>query len=109
MDDASALIVMQRQGQAYFARDAERLAQAITSDAQWHFAIGAGAPHGRVRTHCDERRILDTISRSHAGCRSRKSAPTSGAHLINACPLKNALRGIGSRVRDVAATPACAD
>ena len=50
MDDATALIVMQRFGQAYFARDAERLAQAITSDAQWHFAIGADAPHGRVRT-----------------------------------------------------------
>ena len=32
-----------------FARDAVLLAQAITPDAQWHFAMGADAPHGRVR------------------------------------------------------------
>lgn len=49
MNDTTARGVMQRLGQAFFARDAVLLAQAITPDAQWHFAMGADAPHGRVR------------------------------------------------------------
>jgi ketosteroid isomerase-like protein len=53
MDDATALAVMQRFGKAYFSRDPALLAQAITDDAEWHFAIGADAPHGRVRKGVD--------------------------------------------------------
>jgi ketosteroid isomerase-like protein len=49
MDDATATAVMQRFGKAYFKRDPVLLAQAITDDAEWHFAFGADAPHGRVR------------------------------------------------------------
>ena len=49
MDDATATAVMQRFGKAYFKRDPALLAQAITEDAEWHFAFGADAPHGRVR------------------------------------------------------------
>lgn len=49
MDDATASEVMARFAAAYFSRDASRLAQAITDDAEWHFAFGADAPHGRVR------------------------------------------------------------
>ena len=48
MDDATALIVMQRFGQACFAWDARRPALSVTSEAQWHFAFGAAAPQGRV-------------------------------------------------------------
>lgn len=50
MDDTTANEVMQRFGKAFFKRDPALLAQAITADAQWHFAIGAGDPDGRVRT-----------------------------------------------------------
>ncbi len=53
MDDATAIGVMQRFGKAYFGRDRSRLAEAITDDAQWHFAFGPDAPHGRVRTGVD--------------------------------------------------------
>jgi ketosteroid isomerase-like protein len=53
MDDATAIGVMQRFGKAYFSRDRSRLAEAITDDAQWHFAFGPDAPHGRVRTGVD--------------------------------------------------------
>ena len=49
MDDAAALAVMQRFGKAYFKRDATLLEQAITEDAEWHFAFGPDAPDGRVR------------------------------------------------------------
>jgi ketosteroid isomerase-like protein len=49
MDDAAARALMKGFGQAYFARDPALLAQVITSDAQWHFAMGSDAPHGRVR------------------------------------------------------------
>ena len=49
MDDAAALAVMQRFGKAYFSRDRALLEQAITPDAEWHFAFGPDAPHGRVR------------------------------------------------------------
>ena len=49
MDDTTAHAMMQTFGKAYFARDAALLAQVITHDAQWHFAMGSDAPHGRVR------------------------------------------------------------
>jgi ketosteroid isomerase-like protein len=49
MDDAAAFDVMHRFGKAYFSRDAARLEQVITPDAEWHFAFGPDAPHGRVR------------------------------------------------------------
>lgn len=49
MDDAAAYDVMRRFGKAYFSRDAARLEQVITPDAEWHFAFGPDAPHGRVR------------------------------------------------------------
>jgi ketosteroid isomerase-like protein len=49
MNDAAALAVMQRFGKAYFSKDPAQLAQAITPDAEWHFAFGPDAPDGRVR------------------------------------------------------------
>ena len=49
MDDTAALAVMQRFGKAYFSKDPAQLAQAITPDAEWHFAFGPDAPDGRVR------------------------------------------------------------
>ncbi|HPU50563.1 MAG TPA: nuclear transport factor 2 family protein [Burkholderiaceae bacterium] len=50
MDDALATEVMQRFGKAFFKKDPTLLAQAITADAQWLFAIGSDGPDGRVRT-----------------------------------------------------------
>ena len=49
MDDATAIAVMQRFGKAFFSRDPAKLAQAITEDAEWHFALGSDMPDGRVR------------------------------------------------------------
>jgi len=49
MDDATAAEVMKRFGKAFFSRDPAALAQAVTEDAEWHFAIGSDAPDGRVR------------------------------------------------------------
>ena len=49
MDDATAEAVMARFAGAYFNRDAARLAEAITPDAEWHFAFGSDVPDGRVR------------------------------------------------------------
>jgi ketosteroid isomerase-like protein len=49
MDDATAQAVMARFASAYFKRDARRLAEAVTPDAEWHFAFGGGVPNGRVR------------------------------------------------------------
>lgn len=49
MDDAEAQAVMARFGSAYFSKREDRLAEAITPDAEWHFAFGPDAPHGRVR------------------------------------------------------------
>ncbi len=49
MDDTAALAVMQLFGKAYFSKDPAQLAQAITADAEWHFAFGPDAPDGRVR------------------------------------------------------------
>jgi ketosteroid isomerase-like protein len=53
MDDVSATAVMQRFGKAYFSRDPALLAQAVTDDVQWHFAIGTDGPDGRVRKGID--------------------------------------------------------
>src|SRR5690348_5589508 len=49
MDDATAQAVMARFASAYFRRDAARLGEAITADAEWHFAFGGDVPNGRVR------------------------------------------------------------
>ncbi len=49
MDDSAAYAIVQRFGKAFFNRDAALLAQAVTDDAEWHFAFGPDAPHGRVR------------------------------------------------------------
>ena len=49
MDDAAAEHVVARFAGAYFSKDPSRLAGAITEDAEWHFAFGVNAPHGRVR------------------------------------------------------------
>lgn len=53
MDDKAAGELMQRFGKAFFSRDRAKLAEVITADAEWHFAIGADAPHGRVRKGVD--------------------------------------------------------
>jgi ketosteroid isomerase-like protein len=49
MDDNEAKAVMARFGSAYFSKRAERLADAVTPDAEWHFAFGPDGPDGRVR------------------------------------------------------------
>ena len=49
MDDIEAQAVMARFGSAYFSKREDRLADAITADAEWHFAFGQDAPDGRVR------------------------------------------------------------
>lgn len=49
MDDIEAQEVMARFGRAYFSKQAERVAEVITEDAEWHFAFGSDAPDGRVR------------------------------------------------------------
>lgn len=53
MDDEAANDVMARFGKAIFSKRRELLAEAITDDAEWHFAFGADAPHGRVRVGLD--------------------------------------------------------
>ena len=53
MDDVTAEQVMARFGKAYFSKQPEQLAEAITADAEWHFAFGADAPDGRVRKGLD--------------------------------------------------------
>jgi ketosteroid isomerase-like protein len=53
MDDATAIAVMQRFGKAFFSRDPARLAEAVTEDAEWHFALGSDTPDGRVRRGVD--------------------------------------------------------
>jgi len=49
MDDVTAERLMATFGKAYFSKQRDQLAEAITADAEWHFAFGADAPHGRVR------------------------------------------------------------
>lgn len=53
MDDQAAGAIMARFGKAFFRKDRALLADVITEDAQWHFAFGADAPHGRVRIGVD--------------------------------------------------------
>lgn len=53
MDDRAAEQVMARFGKAYFSRQPDQLAEAITPDAEWHFAFGPDAPDGRVRRGLD--------------------------------------------------------
>ncbi len=53
MDDQAASAIMARFGKAFFRRDRALLADAITEDAQWHFAFGPDAPDGRVRVGVD--------------------------------------------------------
>ncbi|MGB7182927.1 MAG: nuclear transport factor 2 family protein [Burkholderiaceae bacterium] len=53
MDDTQANQIIARFGKAFFNRDRELLAQAVTEDVQWHFAIGNDYPHGRVRHGVD--------------------------------------------------------
>lgn len=48
MDDSTATGIMQRFGKAYFSRDAAQLAEVITEEAEWHFALGEGGSDGRV-------------------------------------------------------------
>ncbi|MFT5042933.1 MAG: ketosteroid isomerase-like protein [Hyphomicrobiaceae bacterium] len=50
MNNADATAIMGRFGKAFFKADRDALAEILTPDAQWHFAIGPDAPHGRVRT-----------------------------------------------------------
>ena len=49
----SALAVMARFGKAFFKKDRDLLAEILTDDAEWHFAIGVDAPNGRVRVGVD--------------------------------------------------------
>ena len=49
MDDKAAEQVMAAFASAYFSGDRRRLEEVITEDAEWHFAFGRDAPHGRVR------------------------------------------------------------
>ncbi len=44
---------MAKFGRAIFRKDRELLAEAITEDAEWHFAIGTDGPNGRVRRGID--------------------------------------------------------
>lgn len=49
MNDDEAQAVMALFARAYFSKRADRLAEAVTDDAEWHFAFGPDAPDGRVR------------------------------------------------------------
>lgn len=40
--------IMRRFGAAFFRRDLEALAQVVTPDFEWRFAIGQDSPDGRV-------------------------------------------------------------
>ena len=53
MGDGAAEQVMAAFAKAYFSGDRGRLAEVITEDAEWHFAFGRDAPHGRVRRGLD--------------------------------------------------------
>jgi len=64
MDDVTAAALMQRFGKAFFSRDRALLAETVTDDVQWHFAIGSDGPHGRVRIGVDG--ILQGIQENDA-------------------------------------------
>ena len=51
--DDTAKAIMAKFGKAFFAKDRKGLAEILTEDAEWHFAIGPDAPHGRVRVGVD--------------------------------------------------------
>ncbi len=51
--DDTAKAIMAKFGKAFFAKDRVALADILTEDAEWHFAIGPDAPHGRVRKGVD--------------------------------------------------------
>ena len=53
MNDQEASEIMAGFGRAFFAKDRRALAKVLTEDAEWHFAMGADAPHGRVRIGVD--------------------------------------------------------
>lgn len=53
MNDHEASQLMARFGKALFSKDRGALAEVLTEDAEWHFAMGADAPHGRVRIGVD--------------------------------------------------------
>ena len=53
MEDSEAQAVMARFASAFFAKNKERLAEAVTPDAEWHFAFGPDVPNGRVRKGVD--------------------------------------------------------
>lgn len=53
MDDQEAQAVMARFASAYFSKQRERLADAVTPDAEWHFAFGPDGADGRVRKGVD--------------------------------------------------------
>lgn len=53
MSKEPAINVMARFGKAFFSKDPAKLAEVLTDDAEWHFAIGPDAPHGRVRKGVD--------------------------------------------------------
>ena len=53
MTDEMAGAIMSRFGKAFFKKDATLLADVLTPDAEWHFAFGPDAPHGRVRRGVD--------------------------------------------------------
>lgn len=56
--------VMKRMGKALFSAERAKLEEALTHDAEWHFAIGEDAPFGRVRKGIDgfEQGIADNRS-----------------------------------------------
>jgi ketosteroid isomerase-like protein len=45
--------IMRRMGKAIFSGERALLEQALTPDAEWHFAIGEDDPDGRVRRGVD--------------------------------------------------------
>ncbi len=49
MDDTEAQAVMTLFGRGFFSKQEAKLAEAITPDAEWHFAFGSDGPDGRVR------------------------------------------------------------
>jgi ketosteroid isomerase-like protein len=53
MDDQTADRIMRRFAGAYFRRDPALLADVVTDDVEWHFAIGDDGADGRVRRGVD--------------------------------------------------------
>jgi ketosteroid isomerase-like protein len=53
MTDDDATILMAKFGKAFFKKDPAALAQVVTADVEWHFAIGNDNPNGRVHHGVD--------------------------------------------------------